>query len=77
MRSLFGTEETFEWVPMVTTNDKYETPTAKVQVCLSGDEAAMTLLKFKPGDVVEKGSGWEYPKLRKIGEQSPKRLHWR
>ena len=62
MRALFGTEETFEWVPMVTVNDKYETPTAKIQVCLSGDEAAMTLLKFKPGDVVEKGSGWEYLK---------------
>ena len=48
--------------PMVAKNDKYETPTAKIQVCLSGNDSAMTLLKFKHGDVVEKGSGWEYLK---------------
>ena len=62
MKGLFGTEGTFEWVPMVAKNDKYETPTAKIQVCLSGDDSAMTLLKFKPGDVVEKGAGWDYLK---------------
>ena len=62
IRGLFGTEDTFEWVPMVSKNNKYETPTAKLQVCLSGDESALTLLKFKPGDVVEKGYGWDFLK---------------
>ena len=62
MRGLFGTEDTFEWVPMVAKNDKYEKPTAKLQVCLNGDDSAMTLLKCKPGDVVEKGYGWDFLK---------------
>jgi len=62
MRGLFGTEEAFEWTPMVTKNEKYEKPTAKLQVCLSGDDSALTLLKCKPGDVVEKGYGWDFLK---------------
>jgi len=62
MRGLFGTEEAFEWTPMVSKNDKYEKPTGKLQVCLSGDDSALTLLKFKPGDVVERGYGWDFLK---------------
>ena len=62
MRGLFGTEEAFEWTPMVTKNEKYEKPTAKLQVCLSGEDSALTLLKCKPGDVVEKGYGWDFLK---------------
>jgi hypothetical protein len=62
MRGLFGTEESFEWTPMVNKNDKYEKPTAKLQVCLNGDDSALTLLKFKPGDVVERGHGWDFLK---------------
>ena len=63
MKALFGsTEETFEWTSLVNKNDKYEKPTAKLNVCLSGEESALTLLKFKPGDVVERGHGWDFLK---------------
>ena len=62
MRGLFGTEEAFKWTPMVSKNDKYDKPTAKLQVCLSGEDSALTLLKFKPGDVVERGHGWDFLK---------------
>lgn len=62
LRGLFGTKEAFEWLPMVSKNEKYEKPTAKLNVCLSGDESMMTLLKFKPGSVVERGCGWNFLK---------------
>ena len=62
MKGLFGTDEEFEWSPMVNKNEKYDKPTAKLNVCLSGDDSALTLLKFKPGDVVECGHGWEFLK---------------
>ena len=75
MQSLFG--EKLEWTPMVARNELFNKGTARLQVCLKGNEAALTLLKFKPGDVVEKGSGWEFLNLRETGEQPPKRLHRR
>ena len=62
LKGLFGSEEGFEWTPMVTKNEKYEKPTAKLNVCLTGDDAALTLLKFKLGDVVERGHGWDFLK---------------
>ena len=62
MKALFGTEEPFEWTPIVNQHDKYEKPTAKLSVCLGGDESSLTLLKFKPGDVVERGNGFEFLK---------------
>ena len=77
MRGLFGTEDTFEWTPMVAKSDKYDTLTAKLQVCLSGEDSALTLLKCKPGDVVEKGYGWDFLELGGPREEPPERLHWR
>ena len=62
MKGLFGTDEELEWSPMVNKNEKYDKPTAKLNVCLSGDDSTLTLLKFKPGDVVECGHGWEFLK---------------
>ena len=62
MKGFFGADEAFEWSPMVNKNEKYDKPTAKLNVCLSGDDSALTLLKFKPGDVVERGHGWEFLK---------------
>ena len=60
MQGLFG--EKLEWTPMVTRNPLFNKGTAKLQVCLKGNEAALTLLKFKPGDVVERGHGWDFLK---------------
>ena len=75
MRGLFGTEETFEWTPMVNKNAKQHSPTAKLQVCLHGDDSALTLLKFKPGDA------WTWmgfrQKIYRHREEPPQRLHWR
>ena len=62
MKGFFGTDEALEWSPMVNKNEKYDKPTAKLNVCLSGDDSALTLLKFKPGDVVERGHGWDFLK---------------
>ena len=59
-KALFGQDS--EWTPLLAKNDKYEKPTTKLNVCLSGDESALTLLKVKPGDVVERGYGWDFLK---------------
>ena len=61
MHGLFG-EEKLEWTPMVARNELFNKGTGKLQVCLKGNEAALTLLKFKPGDVVERGHGWDFLK---------------
>ena len=61
MKALFCEDAT--WVPLVVKNDKYEKPTAKVNVCLSGADADLTALKIKRGDVVEKGRGWVFFKM--------------
>ena len=60
MHGLFG--EKLEWTPMVARSEFINKGTAKLQVCLKGNEAALTLLKFKPGDVVERGHGWDFLK---------------
>lgn len=61
MQALFGADAT--WVPMVSKNDKFEKPTTKLNVCLRGDDANLTLLKVKRGDgPVEKGHGWDFLK---------------
>jgi len=59
-KAVFGQDS--QWTPLLSRNDKYEKLTAKLNVCLSGEDSALTLIKVKPDDVVERGYGWVFLK---------------
>lgn len=70
LKELFPTDESFEWVPLVRTSDRYA-PTAKVNICLrAADETGLTLLKFISEGQVLSGHGWEFLKERAAAEKS-------
>ena len=67
--ALYGVDKAI-WSPIIARNDKYEKPTVSIKVCLKGDESALTLLKFKQGDVVERDFGWDFLKAQADIEKS-------
>jgi hypothetical protein len=62
-KTLFPTEEKYEWTSLLRTTKHNETA-AKVNVCLSGEESALTLLKFIRDGKVESGKGCDYFKAQ-------------
>ena len=62
-KSLFPTEEKYEWTSMLRTTKHNETA-AKVNVCLNGEESALTLLKFIQDGKVVSGKGWDFLKAQ-------------
>ena len=53
-----------EWVPLVTADKRTGESTAKVTVCLTGEESSQTLLKFMHEGQVLSGKGWDFLKER-------------
>ena len=60
-KALFPAEEKYEWTPFVRTT-KHNEAAVKVNVCLSGEESALTSLKFIHEGQVLSGKGWEFRK---------------
>lgn len=59
----FPSEEKYEWTSLLRTTKHNETA-AKVNVCLSGEESALTLLKFIQDGKVVSGKGWDFLKAQ-------------
>jgi hypothetical protein len=68
-KTLFPTEEKYEWTSLLRTTKHNETA-AKVNVCLSGEESALTLVKFIRDGKVESGKGWDYFKVQADAEKA-------
>lgn len=62
-KALFPTEEKYEWTSLLRTT-KYNETATKVNVCLNGEESALTLLKFIHEGKVLSGKGWDFLKAR-------------
>ena len=64
-KGMFPTEENekYEWTPLLRTTKHNETA-VKVNVCLNGEESALTLLKFIHEGKVLSGKGWDFLKAR-------------
>ena len=58
-KTLFPSDEKYEWTSLLRTTKHNET-TAKVNVCLSGEDSALTLLKFTHEGKVLSGKGWDF-----------------
>jgi hypothetical protein len=58
-----------EWSPLISFNERYQETNVKVNVCLSGEEADLTSLKFKQ-ETVHSGRGWDFLKERAAAEKS-------
>jgi hypothetical protein len=60
-KALFPSDEKYQWTPLLRTTKHNET-TVKVNVCLSGEDSALTLLKFMHEGKVLSGKGWDFLK---------------
>jgi len=53
-----------EWHPLIAKNDKYESFGVGVDICLAGQESALTHLRIKQGEEKYAGTGWQFLKER-------------
>lgn len=63
-KSLFPEGDGGEWTSPLSVDKRDGSKNAKISVCLSGEESAQTLLKFKQSDEVVSGRGWDFLKER-------------
>ena len=62
LKTEFEAEGEVEWSPILGNGEKYSTYAVGVEVVLAGQEASLTHLRIKKGDVKHEGSGWEFLK---------------
>ena len=66
-KGLFPEDAGTEWSPLMAVDKRYGETTAKLNVCLSWEESAQTLLKFKQDGEVLSGRGWDFEGRRRQG----------
>jgi len=57
-----------EWTPLIAKNDKYNSFGVGVDICLAGQETALTHLRIKQGEEKHAGTGWNFLK-EKAGDR--------
>ena len=62
LKAQFEAEGEVEWHPLMSKNDKYDSFAVGVDVCLAGQETALTQLRIKKGDEKCAGAGWGFLK---------------
>jgi hypothetical protein len=67
-KTLVPSDEKYEWTSLLRTTKHNET-TGKVNVCLSGEDSALTFLKFMHKGKVLSGKGWDFLKKHADAEK--------
>ena len=62
LKAQFEAEGEVQWHPLMSKSDKYDSFAVGVDVCLAGQEAALTNLRIKKGEEKHAGTGWNFLK---------------
>ena len=62
IKAQFEADGAVEWHPLIGTSDKYSSAAVGVDVCLAGQETALTHLRIKKGNEKFAGTGWNFLK---------------